>query len=119
MTEDRLKLARRLRDAREDAGLTQEQVADYLDIRRPAIAEIEGGKRAVKSNELVRLAELYGRSLKWLIQGTETPEERIASALFRADQPTSPLLKREAAKLARRCRLVGELEEQLGLERHH
>ncbi len=119
MSEDRLKLARRLRDAREDAGLSQEQVADYLDIRRPAIAEIEAGKRAVKSDELVRLAEVYGRSLKWLIQGTETPEERIASALFRADQPTSPLLKREAAKLARRCRLVGELEEKLGLERHH
>ncbi|MDP3911463.1 MAG: XRE family transcriptional regulator [Gemmatimonadales bacterium] len=109
----------RLRDARIQAGLTQEQVADYLGIRRPAIAEIEAGKRAVKSDELLRLAELYGRSLKWLVQGAEGAEERIAGALFRAHEPTSPLLKREAAKLARRCRLVGELEEKLGLERHH
>jgi len=101
------------------AGFTQDQVADHLGIRRPAIAEIEGGKRAVKSDELVHLAELYGRSLKWLVQGTETAEERIVGALFRAGETTSPLLKREAAKLARRCRLVGELEEELGLERHH
>src|SRR5438128_12289239 len=105
MTPDRRKLADRLREAREGAGLTQEQVADHLSIRRPAIAEIEAGKRAVKSDELVRLAELYGRSIKWMLQGTEAAEERIAGALFRADQPTSPLLKREAAKLARRCRL--------------
>src|SRR5437899_2123615 len=116
--EDR-KLAARLRQAREHAGLTQEQAADYLGISRPAIAEIEAGKRAVKSDELVRLAELYGRSLKWLVQGAETAEERMAGALFRAGEPTSPLLKREAAKLARRCRLLGDLEERLGLERHH
>jgi len=119
MTQGRLNLADRLRRARDDAGLTQEHVADYLGIRRPAIAEIEAGKRAVKSDELVRLAQLYGRSLKWLVQGTETGEGRIVGALFRAGEVTSPLLKREAAKLARRCRLVGDLEEKLGLERHH
>ncbi len=119
MVQARLKLADRLRQARDDAGLTQEQAADYLSIRRPAIAEIEAGKRAVKSDELVRLAQLYGRSLKWLVQGAETAEERMAGALFRAGEPTSPLLKREAAKLARRCRLLGDLEERLGLERHH
>ncbi len=119
MTQGRLKLADRLRRARDDAGLTQEHVADYLGIRRPAIAEIEAGKRAVKSDELVRLAQLYGHSLKWLVQGTETAEERMVGALFRAGEVTSPLLKREAAKLARRCRLVGDLEEKLGLERHH
>jgi len=112
-------LAERLRLAREQAGLTQEQVADHLSIRRPAIAEIEAGKRAVKSDELVRLAELYGRSIKWMLQGTEAAEERIAGALFRADQPTSPLLKREAAKPARRCRLMSDLERELGLESHH
>ncbi len=115
----RTALADRLRLAREQAGLTQEQVADYLAIRRPAIAEFEAGKRAVKSDELVRLAELYGRSLKWIVQGSEAAEERIAGALFRADQPTNPLLKREAAKLARRCRLVVDLEKKLGLEGHH
>jgi|SRR5437899_1126970 len=114
-----VELPQRLREARLQSGLTQEQVADYLGVRRPAIAEIEAGRRAVKSDELIRLSELYGKTLKWLVRGTETPEDRLAGALFRADQPTSPLLKREVAKLARRCRLVGDLEAKLALERHH
>jgi Zn-dependent peptidase ImmA (M78 family)/transcriptional regulator with XRE-family HTH domain len=119
MAQDPVTLAERLRDAREKAGLTQEQVAAWLSVRRPAIAEIEAGKRAVKSSELVRLAELFGQSLRWLIQGKESAEERVAAALFRANEPGSPLLKREVAKLARRCRLLAELEEQLDLRRHH
>ena len=100
MPQDRTKLAERLREARTEAGLTQEQAADWLGVRRPAIAEIEAGKRAVKSTELVRLAELYGKSLRWLIQGDESAEERVAAALFRAQEPTTPLLRREVAKLA-------------------
>ncbi len=119
MPQDRTRLAERLREARTEAGLTQDQVADWLGVRRPAIAEIEAGKRAVKSTELVRLAELYGKSLRWLIQGDESAEERVAAALFRAQEPTTPLLRREVAKLARRCRLISELEEKLDLRRHH
>ena len=119
MSKSRFALPDRLRDARLQADLTQEQVADYLGIRRPAIAEIEAGKRAVKSTELVQLAELYGKTLRWLVEGAESPEDRIAAALFRAGEPTSPLLRREAAKLARRCRLVNDLERKLDLERRH
>lgn len=119
MARDRQQFARRLREARLAAGLTQEQVADYLGVRRPAIAEIEAGKRAVKSTELVRLAELYGKTIRWFVEGTEGAEDRIAAALFRAGEPTSPWLRREAAKLARRCRIVGDLEDELDLDRHH
>jgi Zn-dependent peptidase ImmA (M78 family)/transcriptional regulator with XRE-family HTH domain len=119
MKSDRTALARRLKAARGEAGLTQEQVADYLGIRRPAIPEIEAGKRAVKSTELVRLAELYGKSIRWFVQGTEAAEDKIAAALFRAGEPTSPMLRREAAKLARLCRLVGDLEKDMGLRHHH
>src|SRR6266850_3480294 len=116
---DRLNLAQRLRQARELADLTQERVAEYLGVRRPAIAEIEAGTRAVKSVELVRLADLYGKTLRWLLEGTETRSDRITAALFRTEQPSDPLLRREAAKLARRCRMVFDLEKQLAIEGHH
>lgn len=111
--------AARLRQAREQANLTQEQVAEWLRVRRPAIAEIESGKRAVKSTELMKLAELYGKSLKWLVEGSESAEERVAAALFRAGEAETPGLRREVAKLARRCRLIGDLEERLDLTRTH
>lgn len=106
-------LAERLKSAREATGLTQQQVSDWLGVRRPAIAEIETGNRAVKSDELVRLASLYGRSLGWLVEGELRPQDNIAAALFRADNPDDPALKREAAVLAKRCAAVFDLERKL------
>jgi Zn-dependent peptidase ImmA (M78 family)/transcriptional regulator with XRE-family HTH domain len=105
----------RLREAREAAGLTQQQAADWLGLRRPGIVEIESGKRAVKSEELARLATLYGRSLRWLVQGEESVEETLSAALFRAGHPPDGQMKREVAKLARRCHTVCRLEDALQL----
>jgi transcriptional regulator with XRE-family HTH domain len=59
MTTDILTLARRLRAARLAAGLTQGQVAAYLEIHRPSVAMIESARRNVSALELARLAELY------------------------------------------------------------
>ena len=109
-------LADRLKRAREDAGLTQQQVADWLEVRRPAIAEIENGDRAVKSSELVRLAALYGRSISWIVEGELHAEDKIAAALFRADTDDDPALHREAASLAKRCAVVFDLERKLKAE---
>jgi len=54
-------LARRLREAREAAGFTQEDVAKALGLVRPAVAQIEAGKRKLSSIELMTLSRLYGR----------------------------------------------------------
>jgi len=56
-------LARRLKEAREKARFTQEQVASALGLVRPVIAQIEAGKRKVSSLELAALARLYGRPI--------------------------------------------------------
>jgi len=108
----------RLRQAREAAGLTQQQVADWLGIRRPGVVEIESGKRAVKSEELAKLAVLYGRSLKWIAAGELGPEDRILAALFRAGDSQDGGLHREAVSLARRCHLLTGIEEKIGSRRH-
>lgn len=63
-------LAQRLRAAREAAGMSQQDVADRLSIRRPAISEIENGKRAVIAQELAQMARLYGMSTDALLQLT-------------------------------------------------
>lgn len=112
---DRMALADRLRQARERAGLTQEQAADLLGVRRPAISEIEAGKRAVESTELFRLAEIYGVSFRALVRGEEAPEEKVAAALFRAgDEVAGAARRRELMRLTRVCRTVTELERELG-----
>ncbi len=59
-------IATRLRVAREEAGLTQGQVAKMLGLHRPSVSEMEAGRRSVSAEELARLAEVYAVSVSWL-----------------------------------------------------
>jgi Zn-dependent peptidase ImmA (M78 family)/DNA-binding XRE family transcriptional regulator len=58
----------RLRQAREDKRLKQEQVAQHLGVARTTIVAIEKGERRVRPEELIELAALYGQSLSSLLQ---------------------------------------------------
>lgn len=62
-------LGARLRQVREDKGLTQDQVARHLGVARTTLVAIEKGERRLKPEELVELASLYGRRLSSLLQG--------------------------------------------------
>ncbi len=57
-----------LRAARKRAGITTVEAAEALNVRRPAISEIEHGKRKVSAEELGKLAHLYGVSATWLLE---------------------------------------------------
>lgn len=70
---DREHLATKLRDAREYLGLSQEYVSQQTKIPRPAISEIEAGKRRVESIELQRLAALYSRPIGYFLRSEESP----------------------------------------------
>src|SRR5712692_2674639 len=75
--ETRNDLARRLRTAREHAGLSQGQVAKLLDMHRPTISEIEAGRRRVSAEELAEFARMYEVGLDWLTgtEGQQVDEE--------------------------------------------
>lgn len=60
------KIVERLRFARELSGLSQGQVAKILSLKRPAISEIEAGRRKISAEELATLSEIYGVSIAWL-----------------------------------------------------
>lgn len=59
----------RLRWAREQAGLTQAQIAKLMDYHRPTVSQIEAGQRVVRPDELARFASLYGVEETWIIHG--------------------------------------------------
>jgi transcriptional regulator with XRE-family HTH domain len=74
---DKKGIAARLRWAREQAGLSQGQVAQRMRVHRPTISQIEAGERNVRIDELDRFAELYGVSRDWLVDGDKVlPGER-------------------------------------------
>jgi len=54
---------KKLRQARLDAGLTQEEVARRLGKPQSFVSKCESGERRVDVVELTRLAKLYGQTL--------------------------------------------------------
>lgn len=61
--------AQRLRTVRKTRGLTQEQVADAVNVDRNTIGRIERGVMACSVDMFINLADLYGTSLDYLITG--------------------------------------------------
>jgi transcriptional regulator with XRE-family HTH domain len=57
----------RLRSARLRAGVSTVEAARALGVRRPAIWEMEHGRRRCQPAELATLAELYGVSMTYLL----------------------------------------------------
>jgi transcriptional regulator with XRE-family HTH domain len=72
-----LQLGKRLKEAREYVGITQEEAAAHLKVRRSAISEMEAGKRGVGALEMKSLASLYQRPMSWFTGETEqqVPED--------------------------------------------
>ncbi len=84
-------VGKRLRWAREQAGLTQTQIARILKYHRPTISQIEAGERVVRPDEIARFASLYGVQETWIIHGD--------SGLPAADDARIEIAARELAKL--------------------
>jgi transcriptional regulator with XRE-family HTH domain len=70
-------IAARLKAAREQAGLTQGQVARLLALHRPSVSEMEAGRRSVSAEELAALADTYGVSVAWLLDGEAGDVSRV------------------------------------------
>ncbi len=63
---------RRLRDMREDADLTQADIAEYLGIQQTVYSRYERGFQTIPLEHLIRLADYYHVSLDYLTE-RETP----------------------------------------------
>jgi len=64
-------LYERLRQARKNLKLSQEYVADVMNMHRTTITAIETGSRKVAASELKSFSELYGVTLDELMYNEE------------------------------------------------
>lgn len=94
-------IAARLRAAREARGLTQQQASAALGVSRPLLVAIEKGSREVRPDELVRLADIYGRPVSELLRPS-LPPAGIGAQFRTALGPSA-----DAGELSR---LIGRLE---------
>jgi len=110
MSNERKVLADRLREAREAAGLSQEDVAQKLGLLRPAISQIENGHRRVEALELARLAKLYGRPLSFFAD-----EEPVGATRFDAlHRAAAELSAKDRAEVVRFAEYLRQKAEEAG-----
>jgi len=96
---DREKIAERLREARVLSGLSQESAAKMLGLQRPAISEIESGKRKVSAEEIIQFANLYRVSTSWLLLKDEEQEKEMDDQLKIAARELSKMSDVDRKKL--------------------
>lgn len=121
MTIDHDCLANRLKVARVNSGLTQDQAARDLELPRTAIVQIEAGNRSVNTLELSKFAALYRRTIASFFESTsEESEEDALISLFRAAHSYVEELpwKDEVARYLGICRAGVELEKLLNRSTH-
>ena len=53
----------KLKNMRENTGLRQSQIADYLGVTQTFISKVETGERNLTVDQLEKIANLYGYSL--------------------------------------------------------
>lgn len=105
-------LGARLREARNARGWTQGQAAEALGVARTTITAIEKGDRRVRSEELARLAQVYGRKLSSLLRPGSPVEDfsvQLRGALP-AETPVDADLLPHIHALERLCDDYLELE---------
>ena len=98
--QDSANLAKRLKEAREYLGLSQEVVAKSTGLGRPTVSAIESGKRRLTVIELQQLAHLYRRPFDYFISPVEAQEEESVTALFRAAKDLSDADREQVVRFA-------------------
>jgi transcriptional regulator with XRE-family HTH domain len=115
MAIDPANLARRLKEARLNCGLTQDEAAAAVGLPRTAVVNIEAGKRSLSTLELSKFAKAYHRPVTYFF-------EEDAAAVDTADlilprqlpgYENNKLVKEAVAKCTDICRIAIELETLL------
>lgn len=106
----------RLRCAREEADLTQQEVSNKINVARTTLVAIEKGQRRVRFDELQRLAELYKTSVNALLRKEAVHVDLVP--YFRKLPNTADNATDEAVTImSQLAKAETELENLLGIKR--
>ena len=78
-----MSLSENLQFLRQRRGVTQEQLAEELDVSRQSVSKWESGQSMPELDKLLSLSELFGVSADYLLKGTE-PEKKGMDSLKEA-----------------------------------
>lgn len=114
---DQKKLGNRIRQEREQAGLTQDAVEKTLGFAQKAITRIEAGQREVSTLELSKLAALFHIDVADFFNKSNLSDESSLVALYRLvpGLEKDPKIQAQVARCLHLCREGALLEKLLGL----
>ena len=72
-----MEISERLKEARQNAGMTQEQVAEKIMVSRVTVSHWENGKSLPDIVSLISLSDLYSISLDELLKGDSKMTEKV------------------------------------------
>ena len=110
-------VGRRLRIARETAGMTQARVAASIEVARTTLVAMEKGQRVVRAAELLPLARLYGTSVNALLR-RESVYVDLVPRFRKLPECKDEASDKAVRLLADLVRAEVELENMLGITRH-
>ena len=113
-----IELGRRLKTARESAGVTQNEAADAITVARTTLVAMEKGDRRVRIEELQALARLYGVSANGLLR-REAVHVDLLPRFRRLSDVADPEVLETARLLNDLIAAEVELENLLGFERRY
>lgn len=102
----------RIKDLRKQAGLTQGQIGEFLNIDQSMVAKLESGERNLTTVQLSKLANLFACSEEYL-RGAANNNE-VANFAFRIEKMGSEELKVIASinKIAGNINMLNQILEE-------
>jgi transcriptional regulator with XRE-family HTH domain len=74
-----MSLGKRIKEQRTSCGLSQEKVAELMDVSRQAVTKWENDQSAPSTKNLFKLAEIFRTTVDILIDSKESSEDRKQS----------------------------------------
>ena len=75
-------LGERIKACRQNAKLSQEKVAELVGVSRQAVTKWEAGQTAPNTENLFKLAEIFGTTVDFLISSDETPKQSPTEQIY-------------------------------------
>ncbi len=114
----RKELAARVAAAREQAGISQAEVARRLELPRSAISKMENGEQRIESLVLADMARLYGVSVASLLtdgnEATRRCDSLPGEVLLRSAGDMVPQDREVLDEFLDMCRDYAELKRAVG-----